>query len=150
MSKPKAQQRPGRMLGVTLEPTPQDSVRVGSLLCDREDNVAFVVDEAYLEMGPSRPVLSSAWRSPGDEARTIARLTMIEDKRARHGALPPWFANLLPEGALREMVEREMGAGPHSDFDMLARLGGDLPGAVVVRDEREARVGQMPIRAADQ
>ena len=150
MIKARLQTNAARMLGVYLEPTPRDSVRVGSLLSDSEGNVAFVVDEAYMDMGPSRPVLSSAWRAPGDETRTMERLTMVEDKRARRGFLPPWFANLLPEGALREIVEREMGAGFHSDFDILARLGRDLPGAVVVRDEGAARVERIHAHVTEQ
>lgn len=48
--------------------------------------------------------------------------------------VPTWFDNLLPEGALRSLVDRQLGAGRRDDFDLLAILGMDLPGAVVVRD----------------
>jgi serine/threonine-protein kinase HipA len=135
MARAPAEATGARVLGVYLEPTPNDATRVGSLLRDSGGNVAFTVDQAYVDRGSSRPVLSSAWCAPGDETLTIERLLASGDKRARAGTLPPWFANLLPEGALREIVEREMGAGHHDDFDILARLGRDLPGAVVVRDE---------------
>lgn len=143
------------MLGVYLEPSPEHSTRVGSLLRDVDGNVAFVVDEAYLDLGPTRPSLSSAWSEPGDEQVTIDRLSMTRDKRARLGSLPAWFANLLPEGALRQLVEREMGVGRHDDFEILGRLGLDLPGAVVVRDEGPASISTVeempppsPARAA--
>jgi serine/threonine-protein kinase HipA len=53
-------------------------------------------------------------------------------RRARAG-IPAWFANLLPEGALRRQVIRELGGGNVGDFTLLARLGGDLPGAVTLR-----------------
>lgn len=51
--------------------------------------------------------------------------------------LPAWFANLLPEGALRAYVERSLGPGRTSDPRLLLRLGLDLPGAVTVHAERE-------------
>ena len=149
MAKRLAETSGARMLGVYLEPAPRKATRVGSLLRDSEGNVAFIVDEAYLDMGASRPVLSSAWSAPGDEALTIDRLSMTRDKRARSGFLPPWFANLLPEGVLRDIVEREMGAGRHEDFEILARLGLDLPGAVVVCDEGVSRVERLDLGRTD-
>jgi serine/threonine-protein kinase HipA len=95
----------------------------------------FNVSEAYLAMGPSRPVLSLSWHKRGDEGWTTARLRNLGDKTALGGRLPPWFSNLLPEGALRTLVERGIGVGDHQEFDVLAVLGRDLPGAVVVHDE---------------
>jgi serine/threonine-protein kinase HipA len=55
-------------------------------------------------------------------------------RRARIG-LPPWFANLLPEGELRRQVVREMGGGRVGDFRLLVRLGSVLPGAVTVHGD---------------
>jgi serine/threonine-protein kinase HipA len=57
-------------------------------------------------------------------------------RQARVG-LPAWFANLLPEGALRQQIVREMGGGNIGDFTLLLRLGGYLPGAVSVHGEAE-------------
>ena len=57
-------------------------------------------------------------------------------RRARVG-VPAWFANLLPEGALRRQVLREIGLGGVGDFTLLRRLGADLPGAVTVHAESE-------------
>ena len=42
-------------------------------------------------------------------------------RRARVG-LPAWFANVLPEGAMRKQVEREMGGRRLGDFTLLVRL----------------------------
>lgn len=119
--------------------------RVGVLVRDERRNVAFHVDEAYLEEGSGRPILSTSWYAPNDETKTVNRLRNREDKTARFGVLPPWFANLLPEGALRTMVERGMRAGNVSDFDVLEWLGGDLPGAVVVRPAAEGGYGAGPL-----
>lgn len=51
--------------------------------------------------------------------------------------VPPWFANLLPEGELRKQVAREMGGGNIGDFTMLLRLGSRLPGAITIHGTTE-------------
>ena len=122
------------VLGVYLAPTPEETVRVGSLVRDAGGVITFAADDNYLAMGPGRPVLSMAWRG-ADEDDTIRRLVARDDKVMRGGLLPPYFSGLLPEGALRELVEAEFGTGAFDEFDVLARLGEDLPGAVVARLE---------------
>jgi len=54
------------------------------------------------------------------------------DPKPIRGALPPFFANLLPEEKLREAMEKHHAASvrPGNDFDLLAALGSSLPGAV--------------------
>lgn len=125
-------------VGVYLERGPDNPVRVGTLLRDGGGNVSFVVDESYVQRGPDRPILSVRWAAPGSEAQTVARLLSRNDKIAHAGFLPPWFAGLLPEGALRELVEQQLGTGRHDDFDVIRHLGHDLPGAIVVRDDSES------------
>lgn len=107
------------------------SRHVGLLSRERSRAVRFHVDADYLQAGPGRPLLSLSWFDPESEERTVERLNAAEDKMAVNGFLPQWFSNLLPEGALRHLVETEMGPGDHQDFDLLSRLGTDLPGAVV-------------------
>lgn len=124
-----------RTAGVYLETGGTSPLRVGCLLRDAKGNVRFIVDEAYIDLGPQRPVLSSRWSAPGREEDAVSRLRDTSDKLAGNGFLPPWFAGLLPEGVLRHLVEARLGTGRHDDFDVLERLGGDLPGAVVVRPE---------------
>src|SRR4051794_17532234 len=100
-----------RALGVYLAPDDGARTRVGSLTRYVDDSVRFDVDEAYLAIGPGRPVLSSAWQAPADEEKTLARLRDPADKRSLFGMLPPWFKNLLPEGALRALVESQIPTG---------------------------------------
>jgi serine/threonine-protein kinase HipA len=57
-------------------------------------------------------------------------------RKARTG-IPPWFANLLPEGELRRQVIRELGGVNVGDFTLLLRLGSSLPGAVTVHSSEE-------------
>ncbi|HEX4964387.1 MAG TPA: HipA domain-containing protein [Thermoanaerobaculia bacterium] len=52
--------------------------------------------------------------------------------RGERHELPPFFANLLPEGPLRELIERRLRIPPGDDLALLAAVGGDLPGAVEV------------------
>ncbi len=96
------------MLGVYLEPTPAQSIRVGSLLKDAAGSVSFIVDESYINLGPNRPLLSIALFAYTGEEDTITRLRDRQNKVGHVDALPPFFANLLPEGALYSIVENQL------------------------------------------
>jgi serine/threonine-protein kinase HipA len=81
----------------------------------------FMLDDEYLNAS-NRPVLGQ----------------QFEDRRNRDvfrcpipGKLPTYFANLLPEGALREMLEAQ-GTG-FGDAALLGLVGEDLPGSIVIR-----------------
>ncbi len=124
------------VLGVFLLDHDQNPLRVGTLSRDAEGGVSFVVSEGYLRE-PNRPILSLAWYDTRSDEETRRRLASRRDKIALRGALPPWFAGLLPEGALRDLVLTEMGPGDHDQFDVMTRLGGDLPGAVIVSPETD-------------
>lgn len=132
------------ILGVRLDGA-AGAARVGSLSRDQDGAIAFVVDEGYLR-DPNRPILSLSWTVPGDDVRTRSRLADRTGKIGLNGYLPPWFAGLLPEGALRQLVIQEMGPGDHDQFDLLARLGRDLPGAVITPLETEAAASFGPLR----
>ncbi|OJH34679.1 type II toxin-antitoxin system HipA family toxin [Cystobacter ferrugineus] len=87
--------------------------------------VSFVVGDVYAE-DFERPVLGQQF-----EERRHKRIF----RRAAHpGQLPTFFANLLPEGALEEMIKAQLATSDASE--MLAFLGQDLPGAVSVRQGR--------------
>jgi len=46
--------------------------------------------------------------------------------------VPAFFSNLLPEGHLRDYLARRADVNPEREFSLLAVLGADLPGALVV------------------
>jgi serine/threonine-protein kinase HipA len=46
--------------------------------------------------------------------------------------VPPFFSNLLPEGHLREYLAKRADVNPEREFFLLAVLGADLPGALVI------------------
>lgn len=126
------------VLGVYLEPVVSRSVRVGSLLREPAGTVTFIVDETYIDRGPARPILSLAFKALAGEDETVVRLRDRTGKTGTANALPGYFANLLPEGALRSVVEAQLPAGQDNEYGMLKRLGADLPGAVVIRREGDA------------
>lgn len=101
-------------------------VVVGELRPDTASGQAILEFDASYAASASRPVLGRWFEDQ-----------LIEPPRTFRGApLPNYFRNLLPEGALRKIVERRLGASAIPEYAMLLRLGGNLPGAVrVISDE---------------
>lgn len=83
----------------------------------------FLFEEEYVE-SPRCPTLSLSYRTASGSLAT--------DLRGYAGRLPPFFANLLPEGALRELLAKWAEVKPTDEFNLLRVLGADLPGAVTV------------------
>ncbi len=134
------------VLGVYLLNQHGAPLRVGALTRDAIGATAFLPEEAWLR-DEARPILSLTWLTPNYPAETRRRLDYRGDKIGLHGGLPPWFAGLLPEGALRDLVINEMGPGDHDPFDLITRLGADLPGAILVTpDNAEAPASAGPLR----
>ncbi len=105
---------------------------VGELRPDvASGDASFEIDSAYAS-NASRPVLGRWFEDK-----------IIEPPRTFRGApLPNYFRNLLPEGALRKIVERRLGSSALPEYTMLLRLGENLPGAVRVVSE-ELDVGPL-------
>lgn len=95
---------------------------VGTLAASPDGMVSFRFSQDYRE-DPLRPVLGQAFE---DDLEKVYR-------GRGPGLLPGFFANLLPEGALRHVLEKSLGDTAASDLSLLAGLGADLPGAVKVR-----------------
>lgn len=88
-------------------------------LSQRGSRVTFSTHPSYAE-NPRHQVLG---------------LLFEQDLYRRHAAtlrLPPWFSNLLPEGALRRWIAQQAGVPRAQEVDLLAEIGRDLPGAVTV------------------
>jgi serine/threonine-protein kinase HipA len=108
-----------------------NNVLVGYLTHYPDEKNRFVVDEGYIEYGVQRPILSLSLARPGDEAATRALLLDDRHKSASVRA-PPFFSNLLPEGGLRASIAQRLKVHQDRDFSLLAALGEDLPGAVIL------------------
>jgi serine/threonine-protein kinase HipA len=102
-----------------------NTLKVGTIVRTPGDFNAFSFDESYRATG-GFPILSLSFRAATGGLR--------KDPKPLPGALPAFFANLLPEERLREAMEKhhEGNVRPGNDFDLLAALGADLPGAVRV------------------
>lgn len=117
--------------------------RIGHLVNYRGSS-AFLAAPDYVA-DPGRPVLSQSFRG-SDDARTQRLLTDLHSEltisRVR---VPPFFANLLPEGALRTRMAGELRVSEDAEFDMLAALGRDLPGAVIATPADEVPLSALAL-----
>lgn len=107
----------------------------GHLADAADGGVDFRLVDSYRELVP-RPVLGQKFEDD---------LERVHHSRKGQG-LPDFFANLIPEeGRLRQLIEQAADLETGDDLGLLAYVGEDLPGAVVVRD---AETGELP--GADQ
>lgn len=107
---------------------------VGRLARLNDNYVEFTFFDEYRRAYP-RPVLGQFFEDD---------LTVRHRSRMR---LVPYFSNLLPEGALRELIAVQRSFNPEHEFALLLALGEDLPGAVVVtpaEDEALLDAGAEP------
>jgi len=87
------------------------------------DRQIFAFEQDYID-DPQRPTLSLSFKG-----RTGGLVTALRPVTRR---VPPFFSNLLPEGNLREYLAKLAEVNPEREFFLLAVLGADLPGALVV------------------
>ena len=112
---------------------------VGWLAESPDGRVGLRFADSYRDL-PSRPVLSQSFED--DLERTYWS--------KRPGSLPGFFANLLPEGPLRVLLEGNLGVAPSDDLGLLAAVGGDLPGALsLIASELPAALASPPTEALE-
>ncbi len=102
-------------------------VFLGGLLAGRlaesePGRTSFSFSDDYRHL-PRRPVLSQSFED---------NLAKVHGGR-RRDELPAFFANLVPEGPLRELIEASLRIPPGDEMALLAAVGEDLPGAVELR-----------------
>jgi serine/threonine-protein kinase HipA len=88
------------------------------------DRWRFSFRQDYRELYP-RPILGQFFEDD------------LERSYVSTQRLPEFFSNLLPEGALRELIAEKAGVDPAREAQLLALLGEDLPGALFVREADE-------------
>lgn len=99
---------------------------VGYLTNLPSDDNLFSFAQEYVE-SPNRPTLSLSLVADDGQ--------LIDDGGKlfrRHTVAPPFFNNLLPEGALRTLIANRAQVNVNRDFPLLAVVGGDLLGAVTL------------------
>lgn len=88
------------------------------------DKNVLTFEDDYIA-NPNRSTLSLSFKDS-----LGAMITNISPTRIR---LHPFFANVLPEGHMREYLASQANIHPQREFYLLAALGKDLPGALSVR-----------------
>lgn len=112
-------------------------ITAGHLL-QKGDWTSFELDDEYLS-DADHPILGlyfeENWRTPYTSALR----------------LPPWFSNLLPESPLREWIARDRNVSVDREMELLAQVGSDLPGAVLVEPDPESgwNFKELPQTPAD-
>jgi len=97
---------------------------IGTLTRLPGDRVLFAFTENYVA-DQNRPTLSLSFKD--------ALGSLIIDVRPTQTRLPVFFANLLPEGAMRDYLAARASVKPEREFFLLAVLGRDLPGALEIQ-----------------
>jgi serine/threonine-protein kinase HipA len=110
---------PEPVLQVSLHQRP-----IGTLTLLAGDQTVFAFEEDYIR-DRLRPTLSLSFKAPMGDL-----ITDIKPARAR---IPPFFANLLPEGPMRAYLAKRAGVKESREFFLLSVLGRDLPGAITVQ-----------------
>lgn len=108
---------------------------IGTLLNLPGDKNLFSFSQEYID-DPLRNTLSLSFL---DETSHL--LTNIKTVRTR---LPPFFSNLLPEGAMRDYLASHAKVSPEREFYLLAALGSDLPGAIKVSAPQSLNIEPPP------
>lgn len=96
---------------------------VGKLYRPGSGRLAFEYDAAVADQAAGDLLLSAS--------------LPVQAERFPNGQTRPFFEGLLPEGAVREQVARERGVSTENAFGLLAEIGAECAGAVVVVPEGE-------------
>jgi serine/threonine-protein kinase HipA len=112
---------------------------VGTLTRLAGDRVLFAFTERYIA-DESRPTLSLSFKDPLGG--------VIADVRPTQTRLPTFFANLLPEGTMRDYLAARAGVKPEREFFLIAALGRDLPGALEISPADDAMPREETVDAS--
>jgi len=99
------------------------------------DRQFFAFEQDYID-DPQRSTLSLSFKG-----RTGGLVTTLRPVPRR---VPPFFSNLMPEGHLREYLAKLAEVNTEREFFLLAVLGADLPGALVVTPLDEGKQFGLP------
>jgi serine/threonine-protein kinase HipA len=87
------------------------------------DRQLFAFEQDYID-DLQRPTLSLSFK--GSTGGLVTNFRPVGRR------VPAFFSNLLPEGHLRDYLAKRADVNPDREFFLLAVLGADLPGALVV------------------
>src|SRR5438132_9212919 len=96
---------------------------VGKLYRPGSGRLAFQYDDAIVETSTGELVLSAS--------------LPVQAARFKNSETRPFFEGLLPEGAVRQQIAGERGVSEQNAFGLLAEIGAECAGAVVIVPEGE-------------
>jgi len=97
---------------------------IGTITLLPGDRVLFAFNDDYVA-DAARPTLSLSYKD--------AFGALITDTKPTQTRLPPFFSNLLPEGAMRDYLADRASVNPAREFFLIWALGLDLPGALTIK-----------------
>lgn len=100
-------------------------VSVGYLAGFRNGKNSLIFSEEF-QHDPNRPTFSLITHPSFPKSKELVSSVWNNNHR-----LHPALSNLLPEGALRELIAQALKVHVDNDFQILSYLGEDLPGALV-------------------
>ncbi|RXZ72281.1 type II toxin-antitoxin system HipA family toxin [Agromyces albus] len=106
-----------------------------------DGSTSFRYLDDYLRASPDR--------SPAEPIATSLPMTDREVVSPA-GALPPFFAGLLPEGHRLSVLRRAVKTSADDELSLLLAVGEDVPGDVQVVVEGEAPADPAPLAGADE
>jgi serine/threonine-protein kinase HipA len=98
--------------------------QIGTLTRVSGDRNIFAFSQAYID-NAARPTLSLSFKDAFG-----GLITEIAPTQTR---VPTFFANMLPEGGMRDYLATRASVNPKREFFLLWILGTDLPGAMTIR-----------------
>jgi len=104
------------------------------------DRQLFAFEQDYID-DPQRPTLSLSFK--GSTGGLVTNFRPVGRR------VPVFFSNLLPEGHLRDYLAKRADVNPEREFFLLAVLGADLPGALVVEPLEDDKQSSKPQDARD-
>lgn len=99
------------------------------------DRQLFAFEQDYID-DPQRPTLSLSFK--GSTGGLVTNFRPVGRR------VPAFFSNLLPEGHLRDYLAQRADVNPDREFFLLAVLGADLPGALVIEPLESDRQSSEP------
>lgn len=100
---------------------------VGHLVGFKNGQNSLIFEHEFRE-DIQRPTFSLITHPNFPHAQKLLSSVWVKSQR-----LHPVLSNLLPEGALRELIARSVKVHPENEFPILAHLGADLPGALIAK-----------------
>ncbi|CDX39662.1 putative kinase Y4dM [Mesorhizobium plurifarium] len=97
--------------------------KIATLTLIPGERTLFAFEKSYID-NPERPTLSLSFEDQYGQLLTDFRPVSVR--------VPPFFANLLPEGPLRTYLAERAGVSDRREFFLLWVLGRDLPGALTI------------------